>query len=153
MKQHHVMRLVVTALLTVGCATGAVAAASAEEPRQRCPICRRANDQRLPYPEKAGSTLVRGAVNTAFGWTELLVQPTAEVNAGGNVLFGIGKGVGYAVKRTAGGISELLTFWTPKSKAGYLSLVNDCPICVPAATPKAPPSAPPSSSDPSSQHP
>jgi len=95
-----------------------------------CPICHRANNPDAPYTEKAGATLVRGATNTAFGWTELLLQPASEVNSGGSLLTGIGKGVGFAVKRTAAGIGELFTFWTPKGKDGYLNLTTDCPVCM-----------------------
>lgn len=98
-------------------------------PSTVCPICRRANNVQAPYAEKAGSTLARGAMNAAFGWTELLMQPTEEVNAGGNLAVGIGKGVGYAVKRTALGFGELLTFWTPKGRDGNLTLTQDCPVC------------------------
>ena len=117
---------------------------AAEEAPPPCPICRRANNQHAPYLEKAGSTLARGATNTMFGWTELLLQPTEEVNHGGNLVVGIGKGVGNAVKRTALGLGELLTFWTPKSHDHYLSLTTNCPICFSASqqphpnTPAAP---------------
>ena len=95
-----------------------------------CPICGRANDQNASYPDKAGFTLLRGVTNTAFGWTELLVQPTEEAKNGGNLAVGIGKGIGQAVKRTALGLGELLTFWSPKGKEGYTTLTTDCPICM-----------------------
>ena len=95
-----------------------------------CPICKAANDPQAGYPRKASSTLARGAINTAFGWTELLVQPTSAANSGGNLVVGIGRGVGNSVARTASGIGELLTFWMPKRKdrptAGF---AHDCPIC------------------------
>lgn len=97
-----------------------------------CPICRRANNQNTPYPERATVSLVRGATNTAFGWTELLVEPTNEVERGGNLALGIGKGVGRAVTRTAAGIGEMFTFWLPKTGATYPSLATDCPICLQA---------------------
>ena len=100
-----------------------------EEPRL-CPICRAANSQSAPYTEKAGSTFMRGATNTAFGWTELLTQPTEEVKTGGNLLIGVGKGMNQAVRRTFLGVGELLTFWTPKGPKGYLTLNHDCPICM-----------------------
>ena len=109
-------------------------------------------------------TLVRGMTNTTFGWTELLTQPSAEVERGGNLATGIGRGVGYAMKRTAAGLGELFTFWVPKGTNGYPVLVEDCPICslpqqnktagaAPAATkssststPKSPSSGKPSTS-------
>ena len=95
-----------------------------------CPICHSANKPDAPYAEKAGSTLARGATNTLFGWTELLLQPAAEVNEGGNVLAGVGKGIGNGVKRTALGVGELLTFWAPKGRGGYQPITKDCPICM-----------------------
>lgn len=110
------------------CSAGGVG--QAEEAPVTCPICRTANDQTRAYVQKASSTLVRGATNTAFGWTELLIQPTAEVERGGNLAVGIGKGLGYSVKRTAVGVGELFTWWLPKGKRGYLTLSHDCPICM-----------------------
>ncbi len=94
-----------------------------------CPICKAANDPNTPYPERAGTSLLRGATNTAFGWTELMMQPAAEVERGGNVAVGIGKGLGAAVQRTAAGIGEMFPFWVPKGKQGYPILTRDCPIC------------------------
>lgn len=126
-------RTLLTILLFIASLSAVESTLAAEEqppkPSATCPICRQANNQQAPYAEKAGSTLVRGAMNSAFGWTELLVQPAEEVNRGGNVLSGVGKGIGLAVKRTALGFGELLTFWTPKGKEGQVILAHDCPIC------------------------
>lgn len=94
-----------------------------------CPVCEKANDDQASYGQKAGSTLVRGASNTLLGWTELIRQPANEVKGGGNVFTGLAKGVGEGVKRTLGGAAEVLTFWTPKTKNGYLRFAHDCPIC------------------------
>ena len=102
----------------------------AEEPKATCPICGRATDEAANYPSKAGHTLVRGAANTLLGWTELIRQPAQEVKDGGNVLTGIGKGIGQGVKRTLGGVGEILTFWTPKVQHHYVHFANDCPICM-----------------------
>jgi len=107
-----------------------------------CPICRTANDQQAPYAQNASTRLVRGVANTAFGWTELLVRPVASVNAGGSLILGIGKGVGHAVTRTTRGISELLTFWTPKGPRGYLTFAKDCPVCLSAPPPPPRPKLP-----------
>ena len=115
----------------------------AEESPKRCPICRAANNPNTPYTQKAGVTLMRGVTNTAFGWTELLVQPSAEVERGGNLLVGIGKGMGYAVTRTAGGVGELFTFWLPKGAQGYPKLSQDCPICMSATEANRNPSTEP----------
>jgi putative exosortase-associated protein (TIGR04073 family) len=129
----NVARMLLIAVIFIGNVSSSRAAFAAEEPSSpaptTCPICRQANNQQAPYAEKAGSTLVRGAINTAFGWTELLVQPTEEVNRGGNLATGVGKGIGLAIKRTALGLGELLTFWTPKGKEGHAILARDCPIC------------------------
>ena len=114
----------------LGLVLGVARPALADDTPTTCPICNVANDHAAPYPQKASSTLVRGALNTAFGWTELLVQPTQEVKEGGNFMTGIGKGVGFAAKRTVFGLGELLTFWTPKGRGGYLDLNKDCPVCM-----------------------
>ena len=113
-----------------------VAAAEARtEPAQPtqtviCPICGRANRPDADYATKASSTLARGATNTLLGWTELFRQPVDEAKAGGNVVSGIGKGVGQSVKRTLGGLGEVLTFWTPKVQNKYIHFSKDCPVCM-----------------------
>jgi len=110
--------------------SGMPGAAQAEE-KPMCPVCAKAGDEAAPYGTKAGFTLVRGATNTLFGWTELLRQPAQEVQEGGNVFAGMAKGVGESVKRTLAGAGEVLTFWTPKTKDGrYLHFANDCPVCM-----------------------
>lgn len=96
----------------------------------QCPICSKASDQSATYSAKAGTTLVRGAANTALGWTELISQPVHEVKSGGNVFVGIGKGVGHTVTRTLSGLGEVLTFWTPKVKDRYIEFATDCPVCM-----------------------
>ena len=116
-----VMSLAVGAALLLGGSGTALAA---------CPICGRASDESANYPTKAGSTLVRGASNTLLGWTELFRQPVDEVKSGGNVVTGIGKGVGQTVKRTLAGLGEVLTFWTPKVDDSYVHFAKDCPICM-----------------------
>jgi putative exosortase-associated protein (TIGR04073 family) len=120
--------------------------ARADEPQpsapRRCPICQAANNQNTPYPQRAGSVLMRGATNATFGWTELLLQPSAEAEQGGNLAAGVGRGLGLAFKRTAVGFGELFTFWVPKGKQGYPVLSEDCPIC---SLPTAP--APPAKTE------
>ena len=108
---------------------GAPQSTAAEE-QKVCPVCGRAGHDEVRYSVKAGTTLSRGAANTLFGWTELIRQPADEVKAGGNVMTGIAKGVGESVKRTLGGVGEVLTFWTPKVHHHYLSFSNDCPVCM-----------------------
>ena len=114
----------------LGVILGVTRPALAEDASTTCPICKPANDEASSYSQKAGSTLVRGALNTAFGWTELLVEPAEEVKGGGNLALGIGKGVGLATKRTFLGLGELFTFWMPKGQRGYLRLNKDCPVCM-----------------------
>lgn len=118
--------------VTVGVAIliGCSSPVRAEETGTICPVCAKASAEDATYPVKAGYTLVRGATNTLLGWTELLRQPAAEVKAGGNVLTGIGKGVGQTVTRTLGGLGEVLTFWTPKVQNSYVHFSHDCPICM-----------------------
>ena len=139
------IRPIAIAALSLGLLVGAMPPVRAEEPRMRCPICGRITNQQAGYSQRAGATLARGVLNTAFGWTELLVEPTAEVNAHGNLVVGVGKGIGYAVTRTALGIGELLTFWAPKDGKNTVPLVTDCPICFPATKQHVPaPTKPPS---------
>ena len=138
-----VSTFVISALLMIGCASTARAADTSnasETPVSRCPICGRANNESTPYPEKAAVTFVRGATNTVFGWTELLMQPAAEAERSGNLAIGMGKGVQHAVSRTASGLGELFTFWMPKHGEGARPLVRDCPLCMrpmPTQQPKA----------------
>ena len=126
-------RFVLGALMSVG--LFAVSARAEETPpaptpSTECPICRQAADKNTPdYQTKAAHTLARGATNALFGWTEIIRQPAEEVKAGGNVFTGILKGVSQGVGRTIAGAGEVLTFWTPKSKTGYLHFSTDCPIC------------------------
>ena len=121
------------AALGIAVVLGGSAPVLAEErvaPKTVCPICSKASDQSAAYPTKAGTTLLRGAANTALGWTELISQPVHEVRSGGNVFVGIGKGVGQTVKRTLAGVGDVLTFWTPKVKDRYIEFAHDCPVCM-----------------------
>ena len=123
---HSLRRLAVT----VGCAMllALPTAAMAEDQKPKvCPICGRTN---AGYSSKAGTTLVRGAANTLLGWTELIRQPAQEAKAGGNVLVGIGKGIGHGVMRTLAGVGEVFTFWTPKVNNKYIHFADDCPVCM-----------------------
>ena len=129
----------VAAIAGLAALLGLSATARAEEPAAPstqqvkpmvCPICGRVSDPSATYSTKAGSTLVRGAANAAFGWTELISEPVHEVKHGGNVLVGIGKGVGRTLTRTLSGLAEVLTFWTPKVNNRYIEFSTDCPICM-----------------------
>lgn len=95
-----------------------------------CPICSKASNESTPYPSRAACTLVRGTANTLWGWTELIRQPALAAKEGDNVLVGVAQGLGYSVKRTALGLAEVFTFWSPKTAHGSLHLADDCPLCM-----------------------
>ena len=114
---------------------------AAAEQRTICPICQRATDNTPDYGTKAGATFVRGATNLLFGWTEVIRQPAEEAREGRTVrtvIVGMADGVGKGIARTAVGIGELLTFWTPKVNSRYVYLATDCPICMGRKTDKKP---------------
>ena len=128
MRPRHLIVVIFGGLLCLGVSS----ITWAEDPPARpiCPICQRAGDETADYPAKAGYTLLRGATNTLFGWTEIIRQPAEEVKAGGNLFTGIVKGIGQGVGRTVAGAGEILTFWTPKGKDGYVHFATDCPVCM-----------------------
>lgn len=126
MIRYRAMRV---ALMGAVVALGFSTAVMADE-QKLCQVCSRAGHDEATYGAKAGTTLTRGAANTLFGWTELIRQPAAEVKSGGNVFSGIAKGVGQSLKRTLGGVGEVLTFWTPKVNNHYLAFADDCPVCM-----------------------
>jgi putative exosortase-associated protein (TIGR04073 family) len=107
----------------------ATPAAAAEGSDVVCPVCMKASSEDATYGSKAGNTLIRGASNTLFGWTELIRQPGREARSGGNVFMGILRGMGQSVTRTMAGAGEVLTFWTPKIQNTYIHFANDCPLC------------------------
>lgn len=117
-------------LLGVVVLVGLSAPLSAEEQAVVCPICTRASNDATSYPSKAGCTLARGTANTLWGWTELIRQPALAAKEGDNALVGVAQGLSDSVKRTAVGLAEVLTFWTPKTARGYLDLAEDCPLCM-----------------------
>ena len=120
-------RFLISTLLLL-CLLAVSRSASAEE--HACQVCAKAGNDSASYGSKAGTTLTRGAANTLFGWTELIRQPVDEVKSGGNVLTGIAKGFGGSLRRTLGGVGEVLTFWTPKVNNHYLAFSKDCPVCM-----------------------
>ncbi len=56
-----------------------------------------------------------GLSNVLFGWTEIFQEPYEAVKSKENVLVGIGKGLGYGVADTLGGVVHLVTFWCNKT--------------------------------------
>ncbi|MBI4343640.1 MAG: hypothetical protein HY601_02365 [Candidatus Omnitrophica bacterium] len=100
-----------------------------------CPICSKTLSDQTDYGTKAGHTLLRGATNTFFGWTEMILQPAQTAKEGGNVFTGLAKGLGQGLTRTLNGAAEVATFWTPKINQRYLTFSEDCPICMGRKTP------------------
>ncbi len=97
-----------------------------------CPFCENALKENARYDEKVGNTLIRGAINFGFGWTEVITQPAREAQANGNIFAGMANGINRGVGRTFSGIGQMLTFWTPKIDGKYLHFIENCPLDVPA---------------------
>ena len=98
------------------------------EEQRLCPICSKANNPSATYQEEAGNRLARGVLNMTLGWTELIRQPAKKARKDGNVFAGMATGMGHSVVRTVRGLGEVLTFWTPKNKTGYIHFSDDCPL-------------------------
>ncbi len=109
-------------VLTVVLGLSAVALAAGN-----CPVC--SNTTSDNHLVKTGSQLARGAANTGLCWTELVNQPMKEARAGGNVLVGVGKGLGHTGLRAVKGVSEIITAPLPKAKDGS-QIASDCPVCM-----------------------
>ena len=62
------------------------------------------------YTDQALAKLKYGLTNTLLGWTSLFRTPAAEVDAGENIVVGIGKGLYNAVGQTALGAVHAATF-------------------------------------------
>jgi len=133
------------AAMSAGALLCAAAPAVAEE-EIVCPICLHADNEQGEYAAKAGMTFVRGAANLFFGWTEVIREPAQEAREGRNVrnvVVGMANGLGHGIARTAVGVGELFTFWTPKINNRYVRMAADCPICMgKKKIPPAPPAAP-----------
>lgn len=81
-----------------------------------CGVCEAAEAQN--FGKSAPGKIGRGLVNAGLGWTNLFAQPIHAGKSGGNVLTGIGKGLGYTVIRTVQGVVELGLFWLPSGPGG-----------------------------------
>mgnify|MGYP001564637944 CR=1 FL=1 len=62
------------------------------------------------YSEQALAKLKYGLTNGLLGWTSLFRTPAAEIQAGENVVVGIGKGLWNATGQTVGGALHAATF-------------------------------------------
>lgn len=91
-----------------------------------CFICDNANSDK--YSQKITYKIVRGVGNTLFGWTELIVRPSKEMEAGIPFSTAVTAGLADAVVRTGNGLLELVTFWNPGKTD--ISGIKDCPICI-----------------------
>lgn len=67
---------------------------------------------------KTGSQLTRGLANAALSWTEMFRQPKEEIDSHGNILVGIGEGVG-----------EMIVSPFPHANDGS-RIATDCPVCM-----------------------
>ena len=98
-----------------------------------CSVCNAAGSQ--SYPTKTVGQLARGVANTGLGWVELVNQPVKEVKGGGNVLIGIGKGVGHTCLRMLQGVGEIITSPMPRAKGGkYTQIADGCPLGIMGVT-------------------
>ncbi|MDP3921020.1 MAG: hypothetical protein Q8R76_09495 [Candidatus Omnitrophota bacterium] len=62
------------------------------------------------YGDKAMGKLEFGIKNALGGWTEILTEPKATLDADENVLVGIGQGIWNAAFYTVGGLLHIVTF-------------------------------------------
>lgn len=92
-----------------------------------CPVCSAAASD--SYPTKTVGQAARGVANIGMGWMELVNQPVKEVKGGGNILIGMGKGIGHTCLRMAQGAGEILTSPMPRMKDGkYSQIADGCPM-------------------------
>ena len=92
-----------------------------------CAICSKTTSNH--WGMKTGSQLARGVANTGCCWMEMVRQPMKEAHSGGNVLVGVGKGVGHTCLRLVKGVGEIVTAPLPKAKDGS-QIATDCPACM-----------------------
>ena len=65
---------------------------------------------------KAASKLLRGVVNTVTGWAEIpkcIQEDAQDAGMGAGLTWGLLRGVGHGLVRTAAGVYELVTFPVP----------------------------------------
>src|SRR3989338_5762988 len=60
-----------------------------------------------------GARIGNGLSNALLGWSEIFFRPGKVAAEGGNPIVGFFRGIGNAITRTAGGVIEIATFWTP----------------------------------------
>jgi putative exosortase-associated protein (TIGR04073 family) len=99
----------------------ALAAASAYA---ECKMCSNMKDSNMM--NVMGARLCNGACNALLGWSEIFFRPGLVAAEGGNIIVGFFRGLGNALTRTAVGVVEVATFWTPGDAVAGMS---DCPVC------------------------
>lgn len=120
-------------ILMVGLITSALSAwtapAFADEgaTSSGCAICEGTKSDN--HLTKTGCQLVRGVTNAGGCWLELANQPRKEMAGGGNVLVGVGKGIGHTCLRLVKGCAEIVTAPMPHAKDGS-QIATDCPVCM-----------------------
>ncbi len=126
------MKRILVALMALGVVGSAVpafagtGAGTASSPHSG-PVCTRTTSDN--WGVKTGSQLVRGVANAGGCWMEMVRQPMKETKAGGNILVGVGKGVGHTCLRLVKGGAEIITAPLPKAKDGS-QIATDCPMCM-----------------------
>lgn len=122
------MRRFVMALVILSIACVAAPAFADEEVGTGCAIC-----DNVAHSEnhgvKTGAQLGRGVANAGGCWLEMVNQPMKEVKGGGNVLVGVGKGIGHTCLRLVKGAGEIITAPLPRAKDGD-QIATDCPMCM-----------------------
>jgi len=78
---------------------------------------------------KTGSQFTRGLANVALSWLEMFRQPKEEIDNSGNVLVGVGEGVGHTFLRLAKGLGEMIVSPLPHAKDDS-RIATNCPICM-----------------------
>ena len=89
-----------------------------------CGAC--SNLQSDDMAQRYGARVCNGLCNAALGWSEIFFRPGKVAAAGGNPVVGFFTGLGNAISRTAAGVVEVVTFWTPGNS---VVKIDDCPMC------------------------
>ena len=124
------MKRVLIGLLAVGLLSvgmPAFAGTGSSSGSHGCAICE--GTKSSSWGVKTATTLTRGVANTGLCWTELAHQPMKEVQNHGNVLVGVGKGIGHTFIRGFKGVAEIITSPLPMAKVGS-QIASDCPMCM-----------------------
>lgn len=98
------------------------------------------------YGRKAGGMFVRGIINAATCWVDLLAQAVDKSKSGPpffGTLQGIATGAGCTVLRAASGVVDVAGFWVPGFNGfpvckSYLDCVNCAPKMEPVPVMEAP---------------